>query len=82
MKTLLLTTLMALAVCVSGCTHIVLFNEDITAEYTRFGNQSIGKLVLTKTAEGYSVGIEKQLSDTEIAFQLGAASVKVGGGQK
>lgn len=54
--------------------------QPITAKVKRWGNQSLEGLILTGPG-GWVFGLEKQKSEFEAGFDVGAASVKVGGGK-
>jgi len=49
-------------------------------DYTRWANQSIEGFTLTSPS-GWVIGFDGQQSEFETVFNLGAASVKIGGGQ-
>jgi len=71
---------------IQGCNYIKLQKTmpdgtTLTGEYIRWLNQHVDGFKL-RSPEGWEVSFERQLSDTEIAFGLGAASVSVGGGEK
>ena len=75
-----------LLLVVSGCAKVTIYKElpDGTHneyEYVRWFNQTIDGLSIT-TPEGYKIELTGQKSITELAFELGAASVKAGGGGK
>lgn len=80
MKILLLILTVLL---ISGCAHIKLSNTlldgtIVEAEYTRWFNQNIEGFNL-ESPSGWKVSFDKQLSDFEIAFNLGVLSTKIGG---
>ncbi len=80
------TLCLLLLLMISGCVCLTIERElldgsVLTATYIRIGNQSLDGLVF-ESKGNWRLSLERQLSETEIAFQLGAASVGVGGNDK
>lgn len=71
---------------ISGCVSLsiqrtLLDGSVLKATYLRIGDQSLDGLVF-ESKGNWRLSIERQLSETEIAFQLGVASINVGGSNK
>ncbi len=76
----LLTVILITALCMTtGCANIKIVHDDITAEYTRWGNQSLEGFCL-RAPDDWEMCFDKQESDVELGFRLGAVGVQVGGG--
>jgi len=73
--------LLIVLLLVAGCAHVSIETDSVKASYTRWFDQNIEGFRATKDANGvWSVGFDKQLSETELAFRLGQMSVTTGGG--
>lgn len=75
--------ILVLCVFLQGCatfkaTKTLSDGTTLYAEYIRWFNQNVDGFKL-KTPDGWEVSFDKQLSETEIAFNLGALSVGAGG---
>ena len=73
MRMIFLVALLLLSGCVA--VKVPLPNGEV-AEYIRIGNQKV-ESVTYETKDGTKVTITGQMSETEMAFKLGAASVGV-----
>ena len=86
-KIILSLFLLIASITLSGCyasieAHtITLTGQPLSIKYVRIGNQNIEGFRLIRDSNGLlTVMFDKQLSETEIAFQLGQiAGVKMGG---
>lgn len=84
MRYIIMITLAVLALAYIGCARITATQTApdgtvVELEYVRWANQEIGGFTLTSPS-GWVIGFDGQKSEFETAFNLGAASVEIGGG--